>query len=260
MAGIGVNQPNLPDDIERLTVKLVEIGKLDRRFAQSRPSLTTPGFSYMSGPNPPQMCYAQPPMMTGMTPAHVPGLSDELVAAIVSVQSHFMLAPDVVISRGGTTAKYLGDWEIKPIGKNVQLPGRLREAWDMVNPLLPKGSHCTSGYRSAERQRELLHNFFNVKYKTDIIAKYGQAAYDAAAADLVKNEQDVLKMVRGVGQAIATPGRSAHQRSKAVDVGGPSSIDDQQVKVIRQVARANPQLFSGTVLKERNGCVHFEIV
>jgi hypothetical protein len=31
------------------------------------------------------------------------------------------------------------------------------------------------------------------------------------------------------------------------------------VRIIRMAAKANPTLFSGNVLKERNGCVHFEI-
>ncbi|MCB2078281.1 MAG: D-alanyl-D-alanine carboxypeptidase family protein [Novosphingobium sp.] len=257
MAGIGVNQPNRPDDVERLTARLVKIGKLSPKHAMSYERREYMNFLPNTGG--PQQCYAPAPMPMGMTPARVPGLSDALVAAIISVQNHFMLRPDVIISSGGTTARYLGNWEVKTIAKNVQLPGRLREAWDLVNPLLPKGSYCSSGYRSSERQRELLHNFFNVTYKADIIAKYGQAAYDAAATNLVANEAKVLEMVRGVGQAIATPGRSAHQQSKAIDVGGPSTIDNEQVKVIAQVARANPHLLSGKVLKERNGCVHFEI-
>jgi hypothetical protein len=128
-----------------------------------------------------------------------------------------------------------------------------------VNPLLPEGSYCSSGFRSAEDQRRILHKFFNVTYRSAIISKYGQAAYDRAAVDLRRNEASVLTMVRGVGQAIAAPGRSMHQQGKAVDIGGPSEIDDQQVDVVLTVARAHPALFSGVVLKERNGCVHFEI-
>ena len=51
-------------------------------------------------------------------------------------------------------------------------------------------------------------------------------------------------MVRGVGQAIATPGRSAHQQGKAIDICGPSSIDNKQVEIVRLVARARPTLLS----------------
>jgi hypothetical protein len=65
--------------------------------------------------------------------------------------------------------------------------------------------------------------------------------------------------VRGVGQAIAKPGTSAHQKGKAIDIGGPSNIDNEQVRIVRIVAKANPHILSGFVLKERNGCVHFEI-
>ena len=77
-------------------------------------------------------------------------------------------------------------------------------------------------------------------------------------ADLLANEAKVLTMVRGVGQYIAAPGKSAHQLGKAIDVGGPS--DNKQVEIIRLVWRAHPRLFSGRVLKEKNGCVHFEIL
>jgi len=73
------------------------------------------------------------------------------------------------------------------------------------------------------------------------------------------HESEAVAMVQGVGQAIAAPGNSQHQRGKAIDVGGPSSIDKEQVRIIKVIAQANPTLLSGKVLKERNGCVHFEI-
>ena len=186
-------------------------------------------------------------------------MDDRIMAGILAVQHHFMREPDGVISVNRRTHNFLKSWEYKRIAPGVQLPGKLREAWDWVDPLLPKGSYCTSGFRSAEHQRRILHNFFLHKYKQQIIAKYGQQKYDAAASNLLKNEDTVLEMVRGVGQAIAKPGRSAHQRGKAIDIGGPSIIDAKQVEVVKLVAKAHPDLFSGKVLKERNGCVHFEI-
>jgi hypothetical protein len=201
-------------------------------------------------------------MEIGIIPCYLSkgDMDDILMKGIIDVQKHFMRKPDGIISVNRTTHKFLASWSIKKVSPNVQLPGNLKTAWDLVNPLLPSGSYCTSGFRSADHQRRILHRFFKTKYKTLIVGKYGQKAYDDALVDLIKNEDDVLKMVRGVGQAIAKPGRSAHQRGKAIDVGGPSIIDNQQVKVIKMVARANPQLLSGKVLKERNGCVHFEIV
>ena len=102
-------------------------------------------------------------------------------------------------------------------------------------------------------------NFFLNTYRVQIIAKYGQQQYDAVKANLLANETKVLEMVRGVGQAIAAPGASMHQRGKAIDIGGPSAIDNKQVEVVKLVARAHSDLLSGKVLKERNGCVHFEI-
>ena len=129
-----------------------------------------------------------------------------------------------------------------------------------MDPLLPEGSYCSSGYRSAEDQRRILHNFFLNTFKIQIIGKYGQQAYGSARSNLAANESKILEMVHGVGQAIAAPGSSMHQKGKAIDIGGPSTIDNKQVEVVQLVAKAHPDLLSGKVLKERNGCVHFEIV
>lgn len=219
---VGRNAPNLPGDVLAIHRVLMEIAKIP--------------------------CYASNGRM-----------DNEIVKGIESVQSHFMVRPDGVVSPVGSTRTYLMRWSEKPVSRDVQLPGPLKEAWDWVNPLLPDGSYCSSGYRSAEDQRRILHKFYKVRYRTEIIAKYGQAAYDKAEADLVAHESQVLAMVRGVGQAIAAPGRSKHQQGKAVDIGGPDAIDDEQVDVVRLVARAHPALFNGVVLKERNGCVHFEV-
>lgn len=186
-------------------------------------------------------------------------LDDALVKGIMSAQRHWMHTPDGAISVGGPTHLFLKGWKPKPISPGVQLPGRLRDAWDLVSPLLPDGSYCSSGYRSADLQRKLLQTFFLSTYQQAIIAKYGQKDYDLVKADLLGNEQKVLEMVRGVGQAIAAPGNSPHQHGKAIDIGGPASIDRKQVDIVKLVGRANAQLFSGKVLMERNGCVHFEI-
>lgn len=202
-------------------------------------------------------------MGIGKIPCYVSSgaMDDRIMEGIIDVQKHFMRMPDGVISVNRATHKILNNWSVKKISPDVQLPGNLETAWDLVNPLLPAGSYCTSGYRSADHQRRILHRFFETKYKRAIVRKYGQTSYDAARKDMLKNEDEILKMVRGIGQAIAKPGRSAHQRGKAIDVGGPSStIDNQQVSVIKQVARANPTILSGKVIKERNGCVHFEVL
>jgi hypothetical protein len=219
---VGVRCPNEPNDVKLIHVRLMEIGKIP--------------------------CYVSQGVF-----------DDAILDGIRSVQKHFMANPDGVIGVGGKTLQVLNQWAVKPIKSGVSLPGKLREAWDLVNPLLPHGSICTSGYRSADEQRRLLQRFFLQDFRGPIVAKYGQPAFDAAAKDPEKNEDDVLAMVRGVGQLIAKPGSSPHQRGKAIDIGGPASIDAQQVAVVKLVARANPGLFSGKVLRERNGCVHFEI-
>ncbi|MET0028198.1 MAG: D-alanyl-D-alanine carboxypeptidase family protein [Candidatus Thiodiazotropha sp.] len=201
-------------------------------------------------------------MEIGKIPCYVSQgtLDDRIMKGIMDVQKHFMHAPDGVIQVNHTTHRYLNHWSVKKVSPGVQLPGRLKTAWDLVNPILPKGSYCSSGYRSAESQRRILQRFYTSKYKSAIIAKYGQTQYDSARSDMLAHEDEILTMVRGVGQAIAKPGSSAHQRGKAIDLGGPASIDNQQVKIIKLVARAHPSLLSGKVIKERNGCVHFELV
>ena len=219
---VGSNAPNRPADVRAVHRCLMDIGKI--------PCYTSNG-----------------------------QIDDQIIKGIDSVQRHFMTRPDQVVSPGGMTLGYLSRWQDKPVSPGVQLPGQLREAWNWVNPLLPQGSYCSSGFRSADEQRRILHKFYTTTYRAQIIAKYTQKTYDAVGADLAAHEQKVLAMVRGVGQAIAAPGASMHQRGKAVDVGGPPSIDQRQVDIVRIVARAHPALFNGKVLLERNGCVHFEI-
>ncbi|MGH2550636.1 MAG: D-alanyl-D-alanine carboxypeptidase family protein [Thermomicrobiales bacterium] len=183
----------------------------------------------------------------------------DTVAAILEFQAAFVSKPDGLISANGQTLKMLNRWSIKQVGAGVDLRGNLRKAWDVVNPFLPDGSYCSSGYRSAEDQRRILHKFYSTTYKPQIVKKYGAAEYTTVWTNRLVQESRVLEMVRGVGQAIAAPGRSMHQQGRAVDIGGPDAIDAEQKKIVEMVAQANPTLFSGMVLKERNGCVHFEI-
>lgn len=186
------------------------------------------------------------------------GSYDDLIdQGIVSTQNHWMLSPNAVISPGGLTQNYIENWTIKPINYGVKLPGDLRTAWDMVNPLLPQGSFCVSGLRTIEDQRRILHEFFLRTYKHKIVQKIGRVAYDELNDDLLANEARVLELVRGCGQRIATPGSSRHQLGKAVDIGGEHRL--RRADITRTVARANPQLFSGIVRLEANGIVHFEI-
>ncbi|CAG1022670.1 D-alanyl-D-alanine carboxypeptidase family protein [Methylomonas sp. LL1] len=182
---------------------------------------------------------------------------DKMIDAIIRFQSTFLVKPDGLINVQGMTLVLLNQWSYKDIADGVDLRGNLQEAWDIVNPLLPSGSYCSSGYRSADEQRRILHKFFSNTFKPQIIAKYGANEWQDAWNNKLTKEARILEMVRGVGQAIAAPGKSMHQQGKAIDIGGPS--DDEQVKIVKMVAKANPTIFSGKVLKERNGCVHFEI-
>ncbi len=197
----------------------------------------------------------------GKGPVSVSGICDsQTLEAIHAFQDHFMLVPDEVIAPEGTSLKFLRAWKKKPISTGVNLVfGKLQRAWDLVDPLLPEGSYCSSGYRSADEQRRILHIFYKVKYKDDIIEAYGKKQYEEALKDLLKHESSVLEMVKGVGQDVARPGASMHQKGRAIDVGGPDRLDNEQKRIIKLVAHANPQVLTGKVLKERNGCVHFEV-
>lgn len=221
-SAVGKNSPNKPNDVKALHQRLMDIGKIP--------------------------CYPSNGAM-----------DDAIMRGILAVQRHFLAQPDGVISVGGRTHAFLNTWTVKRVGTGVQLPGKLKDAWELVSPLLPEKSYCSSGFRSPEDQRRILHAFFLTQFRAEIIRKYGQQRYDAAKADLRANESAVLEMVRGVGQQIAAPGKSKHQQGKAIDIGGPNVIDQKQVEVVKLVARANPTVLSGVVLQERNGCVHFEV-
>lgn len=222
MGSVGVGSANRPEDVNTVHAKLMDIGKIP--------------------------CYR----CSGK-------FDEEIKKGIVSVQRHFMARPDGSIAVNGPTHKFLDKWQEKPISPGVVLSGKLKDAWRLVSPVLPTGSYCASAYRSTNDQRRILHNYFRDILKAKITAKYGQKKFDEVDSDLLANEAEVVTMVRGVGQAIAPPGKSQHEQGKAIDVGGRSSIDREQVRIISLVARANPLLLSGYVIQEQNGCVHFEI-
>ena len=219
---VGKNCPNQPNDVKAVRERLAEIEKIPTGSWDGK-------------------------------------FNDIILEGIHGVQRHFMIRPDGVIKVKGPTHNFLNAWMVKPISPGVKLPGDLKTAWDWVNPLLPEGSFCSSGFRTPVEQRRILHGYFLNTYRNQIIAKYGERKYNRVKADLMGNEQQVLAMVRGVGQPIAAPGKSMHQLGKAIDIGGPNTIDKRQVEIVTLIAHAHFDLFSGKVLKERNGCVHFEI-
>ena len=81
-------------------------------------------------------------MDIGKVPCYVNnGLIDHhILQGIGSLQRHFMRLPDQVVSPHGATLGYLSGWQEKPVSPGVQLPGRLKEAWTWLNPLLPDRS------------------------------------------------------------------------------------------------------------------------
>lgn len=245
---VGVGGSNAPDDVLRVVQQFQRLGLL-----VSPVDLLLGPTDWLAGK--PAGLFDAPWLGTG-----VAGVSfATLELSIRRFQRRFTMRPTGLLLPGDQTCRFLAAYVQKPIAPGVMLPGALRVAWDLVNPLLPAGSYCTSGYRSAEAQRAILHRMFLHTWRAAIATQYDPRRIEAATRDLLGKEEDVLTMVRGVGQAIARPGGSMHQRAKAIDIGGPDRIDAEQVRVVKLVAAAHPHLLSGKVLKERNGCVHFEL-
>jgi hypothetical protein len=188
------------------------------------------------------------------------GVCDDItIGWIKEFQSIFLRTPDGVISPGGTTNKFLSTWGIRPVASDVTWMGRLETAWLLLSPLLPDGSKCESAYRTADDQRRIIDRMFQSRYADELKRKLG-ARYDTILASTGDARYgSMVTELRAVGQSVAMPGRSPHQRGKAIDIGGPSTIDAEQVRIARMVGNANGTLFSGHILKERNGCVHVEI-
>ena len=247
---VGMNCPNTQQDVSAISAKLKEIGKI--------------------------------PFIT----SNVIIMDDIIIKGITELQRHFMAVPDAVISPGGPTLNFLSNWEIKHICDGVDLDyqgGRLREAWNWVNPLLPKGSYCSSGYRSISEQRRILHDYYIKKcsqndskfYKNyvDRINKYRHTTSTIKERKETESlDSHFIKMVRVAGIIIAVPGSSPHQHGKAVDISGVEDFLLEHYKIVKLVASAHPELFSGKVIdeaikknkhnkivKSSQHCVHFEI-
>ncbi|HKU95423.1 MAG TPA: D-alanyl-D-alanine carboxypeptidase family protein [Vineibacter sp.] len=241
---VGVGGANRPTDVKAVQNRLQYVREQSVR--QSIP-LRRPDYAGMGS--------------RGMTSRIADGACDEItVGWIKEFQSIFLRNPDGQISPGGHTSRFLSRWEPRPISSKVVWTGRLGEAWLLMSPLLPEGSRCTSAYRSVDDQKRVIDNMFKDTYGSELKAKLGVATYDAILASTDdKRYPRMVKELRGLGQDVATPGTSPHQFGKAIDIGGPKEIDDEQVRVARMVGTANNALFSGKILKERNGCVHVEI-
>jgi len=242
-AGIGVGAPNKPEDVKALQGRLQYVRDQSK---VNRVPLRRPDYAGLGG--------------RGEVSRVPNGSCDEItVGWIKEFQSIFMKMPDGVISPGGTTNKFLSSWGIRPVNSGVNWIGQLETAWLLVSPLLPDGSKCTSAYRSIDDQKRIIDNMFQNTYAAELKGKLG-ARYDTILASTGDARyRSMVTELRAVGQAVAMPGSSPHQFGKAIDIGGPSTIDNEQVRIAKMVGTANNALFSGKILKERNGCVHVEI-
>jgi D-alanyl-D-alanine carboxypeptidase len=258
----GKGATNKPSDVATVHAKLLAI-----RESSTREGIPLHGIQYIPWPRKMPGLAALAMQVAGASthsgangnsPAEPNGLDDVTLDWIVQFQSLFMRAPDGLVVPGGTTAKFLAGWSVSAIEPGVVWQGRLKEAWLRVSPLLPPQSRCTSAYRSADDQKRIIDRMFLTTYAVELRGRLGAryAAIVALTGDV--RYASMVTELRAIGQAVAMPGRSPHQRGKAFDIGGPS--DAEQVRVCRMVAAANSMLFSGRVLRERNGCVHVEIV
>ena len=189
-------------------------------------------------------------------------LDEALVEWIRQFQSLFMKFPDGIVQPGGVTAKFLSNWRVSPISTDVEWQGNLKTAWLMVSPLLPTGSYCSSGFRSPEKQKRIMDDYFLKEFARELKSKLGKR-YDEIVA--MTGDQRYVSMapeLKAIDQPVALPGRSLHGRGKAFDIGKGSNGEEfrnEQMKICRMVAGANSRLFSGRIIKERK-CVHVEIV
>lgn len=192
--------------------------------------------------------------------------------------------PDGLILKGSTAEKRLfgsdapkytfySKGSVKAVAQEVQTKitdanGSLKKTWDtlqskwnFISVYLPNDSIWTSGYRSSEDQRSLLQKWYNEKYKTQIIAKYSEKEWkkynEMQGVDDAKADPEMVKMIKGAAkQLIAVPGRSAHEKGLALDVGG--TPDVEQVKALLWMSVALDDVVITKILPERNGCIHFE--
>ncbi len=206
------------------------------------------------------------------------------VSAKVSSFSKIWI-PDGLISKGGNTEKKLfaddakkyvapTKGAVKPLQSDVTTKksnatgdakiywDRIESVWNTVSPYLPAGSKMTSGFRSPADQRAILHNWYNSKYKAKIIAKYNQAEWqkykDMQGSNDAVADPKMCSMVKGATkQLIAVPGRSAHQRGKALDVGGQADVEQAKTLLWCHVNFESDGVVT-KILPERNGCMHIE--
>lgn len=189
--------------------------------------------------------------------------SPKVTSGIASFQRRFMVAPTGVIEPHDDTYRFLCNWTAKRVNDDVVFKGQtLRDAWELVSPLLPPGSRLTSAYRSQKAQRDLvLKTYLDTSYKARILHQAGKDAYDKALAafqgakgglDQLAAEKRMVALLNDVGRRIGDSGSSLHCRGQALDIGGEASMEGRK-RVFEKVARANPNVFSGLMKEEGDG-------
>jgi hypothetical protein len=144
---------------------------------------------------------------------------------------------------------------------------KIENVWKEVGPYLPVGSELTSGYRDAAEQRIQLYNKYHI-FKGKIEPVYGKDIWEKndkkAKENLDESERDKLdiEMHNQICEAVshkevALPGKSLHQKGRAIDVGGTSDRLERIRALAYYLIKFENTAFVSAVNNETN-CVHFE--
>ena len=144
---------------------------------------------------------------------------------------------------------------------------KIENVWKEVGPYLPIGSELSSGYRDSAAQRLQLHKKYRA-FKDQIILKYNKETWakndikiDEKLSDSEQEKLDVelhTQICEAVShKEVALPGKSLHQKGRAIDVGG----NADRLKRIRTLGfymvNFEKTEFVSAINNETN-CVHFE--
>ncbi len=210
---------------------------------------------------------------------------DVTLQAIATYQEKSGLPVDGQAGRGTLTHMFGGDIRMRadagsttPVSKDglknvwdsAVLTAKIREAWLILQPEMPKGTQLTSGVRTWAKTAELVERYF-LKSKDTLIAKgkltEGEAArlvrekrYDDMSAYIRKNTYKNDKGEFKQMYVVAEVGASRHCTGRAMDLSG-SSLDAIE-SAVKRVASTNAtfgKLFEKTINEKGNNCVHIDL-
>jgi hypothetical protein len=158
-------------------------------------------------------------------------------------------------AKDGTDEIVKGYWE------------KIVKVWKEVGPYLPKNSILSSGYRDPAAQREQLRKKY-VAFKDDIISTYDNDTWVKNVAkmeeklsdsDLENFDVELHTQICKVksSREVALPGKSPHQKGRAIDVAGASDRLERIRALGFYLIKFENTAFVSAINNETN-CVHFE--